>query len=55
VRDGVHRSIAAIKLGLLVLMGTGIPRTKRFGFAVTSEIALPDGGPTLWAMWRPPR
>lgn len=25
----------------------------RFGFEVTSELALPDG-PTLWTMWRPP-
>lgn len=26
----------------------------RFGFEVTGEIVMPDG-PTLWAMWRPPR
>jgi len=28
---------------------------ERFGFRVTGEIVLPDGGPSLWPMWRPPR
>jgi len=32
-----------------------VPYYQRFGFAVTREIGLPDGGPTLWAMWRHPR
>ena len=32
-----------------------IPYYQRFGFTVTGEIALPNGGPTLWAMWRAPR
>jgi predicted GNAT family N-acyltransferase len=27
----------------------------RFGFTVTREVVLPDGGPTMWAMWRAPR
>jgi len=27
----------------------------RFGFEVTGEIKLPDGGPSLWSMWRSPR
>ena len=32
-----------------------VPYYQRFGFGVTGEIVLPDGGPTLWPMWRPPR
>lgn len=32
-----------------------IPYYQRFGFSVTDEIVLPDGGPSLWAMWRPAR
>jgi ribosomal protein S18 acetylase RimI-like enzyme len=32
-----------------------VPYYQRFGFTVTHEIRLPDGGPTLWAMWRTPR
>jgi len=27
----------------------------RHRFTVTGEIAAPDGGPTLWLMWRPPQ
>jgi GNAT superfamily N-acetyltransferase len=32
-----------------------VPYYLRFGFTVTEEIALPGGGPPLWAMWRDPR
>lgn len=32
-----------------------IPYYERFGFEVTGEIVVPNGGPTLWSMWRNPR
>ncbi len=32
-----------------------VPYYERFGFTVTRELKLPNGGPTLWAMWRDPR
>lgn len=32
-----------------------IPYYQRFGFSVTGEIVLPDGGPTMWPMWRDAR
>jgi GNAT superfamily N-acetyltransferase len=32
-----------------------IPYYQRFGFEVTGEIKLPEGGPSLWPMWRSPR
>lgn len=32
-----------------------VPYYQRFGFEVTGEVVVPDGGPTLWKMWRNPR
>jgi GNAT superfamily N-acetyltransferase len=32
-----------------------VPYYQQFGFEVTGEIVLPDGGPSLWPMWRRPR
>jgi GNAT superfamily N-acetyltransferase len=32
-----------------------VPYYQRFGFEVTSELVVPNGGPTLWAMWRQSR
>jgi predicted acetyltransferase len=32
-----------------------VPYYERFGFEVTGELVVPDGGPTLWPMWRQPR
>jgi ribosomal protein S18 acetylase RimI-like enzyme len=32
-----------------------VPYYQRFGFEVTGEIVVPNGGPTLWPMWRAPR
>jgi predicted GNAT family N-acyltransferase len=32
-----------------------VPYYMRFGFEVTGEIKLPDGGPSMYPMWRPAR
>ena len=32
-----------------------VPYYMRFGFEVTGEIQLPDGGPKMWPMWPAPR
>jgi hypothetical protein len=32
-----------------------VPYYSRFGFEVTGEIKLPDGGPPMFPMWRNPR
>lgn len=31
-----------------------VPYYMRFGFEVTGEITIADGGPTMWQMWRRP-
>lgn len=33
---------------------SNVPYYLRFGFEVTGELTIPDGGPTLWQMWRQP-
>ncbi|MDG4667675.1 GNAT family N-acetyltransferase [Mycobacterium sp. 236(2023)] len=33
---------------------SNVPYYMRFGFEVTGEIHVPDGGPTMWQMWRRP-
>lgn len=33
---------------------SNVPYYLRFGFEVTAELAIPDGGPTMWQMWRRP-
>lgn len=32
-----------------------LPLYERNGFRVTKELTIPDGGPTLWLMWREPK
>jgi GNAT superfamily N-acetyltransferase len=32
-----------------------VPYYERFGFTVIGEVVLPNGGPTLWPMWRAPK
>jgi GNAT superfamily N-acetyltransferase len=34
---------------------SNVPFYRRHGFDVTEEVTLPDGGPSLWLMWREPR
>jgi GNAT superfamily N-acetyltransferase len=34
---------------------SNVPYYERFGFAVTGEIHMPDGGPSIWPMWRVPQ
>ena len=34
---------------------SNVPFYERLGFAVTRELRIPGGGPSLWLMWRDPR
>ncbi len=34
---------------------SNVPFYRSHGFSVTRELTIPDGGPTLWLMWREPR
>ncbi len=34
---------------------SNVPFYERHGFRVTQEVTVPDGGPTLWLMWREPQ
>ncbi len=34
---------------------SNVPFYRSHGFAVTRELRIPQGGPTLWLMWREPR
>lgn len=31
---------------------SNVPYYEKFGFKVTQDLQIPDGGPTLWPMWR---
>ena len=33
---------------------TNVPIYQSFGFRLTGEIPIPNGGPTIWPMWREP-
>ncbi|MFF5787644.1 GNAT family N-acetyltransferase [Streptomyces sp. NPDC012693] len=56
LRSGLARADAA---GLPVYLESSkpsnIPVYEHFGFVVLGEASLPGGGPTLWAMRRPPQ
>jgi ribosomal protein S18 acetylase RimI-like enzyme len=34
---------------------SNVPFYRGHGFSVTRELTIPDGGPTVWLMWREPR
>jgi ribosomal protein S18 acetylase RimI-like enzyme len=34
---------------------SNVPFYRSHGFSVTRELVIPDGGPTVWLMWREPR
>ncbi len=47
-REGIPASLISTRERNLLLY-------ERHGFAVRARVELPDGGPSLWPMWREPR
>ena len=41
-----------VPTSLMSTNGTNLPFYESRGYRVTAEVALPDGGPHLWEMWR---
>lgn len=46
---------AGIPASLISTRQRNLPLYERHGFAVRARVELPDGGPSIWPMWREPR
>lgn len=44
-----------IPASLISTRERNLPLYERHGFVVSARVELPDGGPSLWPMWREPR